>query len=123
MNQINLITYFPAGGRANDEIEIKQVKATGQENVFVGKGILPLSAVEKDILIYQLNMESGVKEYRAISAKCPHQGADISHDELKKDGNVYCSLHRRPICIFSEYNHAYLVEKRDEQYFIVKGNL
>jgi len=123
MNQINLTAYFPAGGRASDEIEIRQVKATKQENISVGKATLPLSAVEKDVLIYQLNLESGANEYRAISAKCPHQGADISHDELKKDGNVYCSLHRRPICIFSEYNHAYLVEKRGEQYFIVKGGI
>ena len=41
----------------------------------------------------------------------------MSQDGLKVDGNVYCSLHHRPIRIFSEYNYAYLVEKRADKFF------
>ena len=119
MNNIDLKQYFPAGGRCSVEIEISQITITKRAGVLRGRAILPLTKVEKEVVIYQLVNANEDIEYRTISAKCPHQGADISGDELKIDGNVYCSLHRRPICIFSEYNFAYLVEKRGEQYFII----
>jgi nitrite reductase/ring-hydroxylating ferredoxin subunit len=118
---LNIKEYFPAGGQTKDEIEITNVSNTNKIGVFVGRAILPLSKVEKDVVIYCQTLGNGCSEYRAISAKCPHQGADISQDELKPDGNVYCSLHRRPICVFSEYNYAYLVEKRADKFFIVKS--
>lgn len=75
----------------------------------------------KKVLIFVQKLSDGKTEYRAIPAKCPHQGADISQDELKADGNVYCSLHHRPICVYSEY--TYLVEKRASKYFIVKTEI
>jgi len=119
MNKIELTVYYPAGGQVDKEIEINTVTTTKQDNVLSGMALLPLSAIEKPVVIYQLILAGGDIEYRAISAKCPHQGADISADKLKADGNVYCSLHRRPICIFSEYNYAYPVEKRGKRYYIV----
>jgi nitrite reductase/ring-hydroxylating ferredoxin subunit len=113
--------YFPAGGQAHTEIEITDISYTSRENVILGRTMLPLSKVAKDVVIYCQILANGRIEYRTVSAKCPHQGANISQDELKADGNVYCSLHRRPICIYSEYNYAYLVEKRGDKFFIIKS--
>jgi nitrite reductase/ring-hydroxylating ferredoxin subunit len=113
--------YFPAGGQAQVEIEITDISYTDRNDVILGKAILPLSSVAKNVVVYRQTLDNGKTEYRTISAKCPHQGADISQDELKPDGNVYCSLHRRPICIFSEYNYAYLVEKRGDKFVIIKS--
>ncbi|WP_158089080.1 Rieske (2Fe-2S) protein [Cognaticolwellia mytili] len=113
--------YFPPGGLAKVESEITDITYTDRNDVILGQATLPLSNVAKKVAIYCRKLDNGKMEYRAVSAKCPHQGADISQDELKPDGNVYCSLHRRPICIFSEYNYAYLVEKRGEKFFISKS--
>ena len=120
MNDLELKKYFPAGGRANEELEITHIDTTKREDVLVGKAVLPLSRIEKKVVIYRLDLQQGNSEYRVIPAACPHQGADISQDALKVDGNVYCSLHRRPICVFSEYNQAYKAEKRGDRFFIVK---
>lgn len=123
-SNVTLLTikeYFPAGGQVEAEIEITSISASDRAEVTFGQAILPLSKQEKNVVIYQQILANGINEYRTISAKCPHQGADISRDELKADGNVYCSLHRRPICIFSEYNYAYLTEKRGDKYFIVRS--
>ena len=123
-SNVTLLTikeYFPAGGQVEAEIEITSISASDRAEVTFGQAILPLSKQEKNVVIYQQILANGKNEYRTISAKCPHQGADISRDELKADGNVYCSLHRRPICIFSEYNYAYLTEKRGDKYFIVRS--
>ena len=123
MNRIEVQPYYPAGGRVFEEVEITEVKATERGDVFFGKAITPSTAVAKNVIIYRRTFANNRVEFRTVSAKCPHQGADISKDALKADGNVYCSLHQRPICIFSEYNHAYPVEKRGERYFIVKNTL
>ncbi len=117
---LNNKRYFSAGGKTNEEIEITDISFTDRPNVILGRAILPLSKLEKNVVIYGQTVADGQVEYRTISAKCPHQGADISQDELKADGNVYCSLHHRPIGVFSEYNYAYLVEKRADKFFIVK---
>jgi hypothetical protein len=114
-------SYYPAGGKTDQEIPIVDVKPTVRADVLSGMAKLPYASVEKPVVIYGQTLANGQVEYRTVSAQCPHQGADISQDPLKSDGNVYCSLHRRPICIFSEYNHAYLVEKRAENYVIVKN--
>lgn len=119
MTLLTIKEYFPAGGQATQEIEITSIKSSNRADVMFGRAILPLSKIEKNVVIYRQTLVNGSTEYRTISAKCPHQGADISEDELKPDGNVYCSLHRRPICIFSEYNYAYLVEKRADRFFII----
>jgi nitrite reductase/ring-hydroxylating ferredoxin subunit len=111
--------YFPAGGQVQEETEITDLSYTDKTDVIFGRAVLPLSKTEKNVVIYCQTLSNGKVEYRTVSAKCPHQGADISRDELKSDGNVYCSLHQRPICIYSEYNYAYLVEKRAERFFIV----
>lgn len=113
--------FFRAGGLANKEVEITNITYTNRAEVIYGRTTLPLSTRETDVVIYSQVLANGNTEYRTVSAKCPHQGADIREDELKLDGNVYCSLHRRPICIFSEYNYAFLVEKRDDRFFIVKS--
>ena len=118
---ITLSRYYPAGGRAEQEIKIINIKPTERADVLTAMAKLPYASVEKPVVIYAQTLANGEKEYRTVSAKCPHQGADISGDELKADGNVYCSLHRRPICIFSEYNHAYLTEKRADDFYIVKS--
>ena len=119
MSQINLQNIFPVGGVVKQDINIIEVKPTAKEGVLVGKAILPLTNAEQKIVIYQVKLESGSEDIRAVSASCPHQGADISRDELKADGNVYCSLHKRPICIYSKFNQAYAVTKRNEQYVIL----
>tara|TARA_R110001583_G_scaffold104804_1_gene252212 strand:- start:386 stop:793 length:408 start_codon:yes stop_codon:yes gene_type:complete len=112
--------YYPAGGRVDKEIKVINVNPTERVDVFSAMAKLPSASAEQPVLIYRQTLANGESEYRTVSAKCPHQGADISRDELKTDGNVYCSLHRRPIGIFSEYNHAYLTEKRADEFFIVK---
>ncbi|XPF95379.1 Rieske 2Fe-2S domain-containing protein [Colwellia sp. RE-S-Sl-9] len=120
MNQQDLKQFFPAGGVVNEDINIFDVKPTNRDDVLVGQAILPSSELVQKVVIYQVDLGNGSEDLRTISASCPHQGADISRDELKPDGNVYCSLHRRPICIYSKYNQAYTVIKRDEQYVITK---
>lgn len=122
MNRIPLKQIYPPGGEAEKDIEINNVELTSQPHVYAGSARLPLSNRETRVVIYELHLETGVTEYRTVPAQCPHQGADISRDELKPDGNVYCSLHRRPICIYSEYNQAFAVEKRTGRFFIVKSN-
>ncbi len=122
MHFIKLKKYYPPGGISAKEIQITNIRSTDREDVLVGDAILPSTAREKPIVIYKLMLENGTIEYRAVPALCPHQGADISRDELKADGNVYCSLHRRPICIYSEYNHAYLVEQRESEFVIVESS-
>jgi len=121
MNKKNLQQFFPAGGVVNQEINITEVKNTARDDVFVGKAVLPFTESEQKIVIYQVTLENGQYDLRAISASCPHQGADISRDELKADGNVYCSLHRRPICIYSKFNQAYAVTKRDDKFIILSS--
>lgn len=116
---LTLDTYYPAGGEVTQEIKLVEVKSTQRADVLLAKAKLPSASAEKPVVIYRQLLANGETEYRTISAKCPHQGADISQDELKPDGNVYCSLHRRPICIFSEYNRAYLTVKRADEFFIV----
>ena len=121
MNKKKLQQFFPAGGVVNQEINITEVKNTARDDVFVGKAVLPFTESEQKIVIYQVTLENGQDDLRAISASCPHQGADISRDELKADGNVYCSLHRRPICIYSKFNQAYAVTKRDDKFIILSS--
>lgn len=118
---ITLNKYYPAGGRTEQEINVIDVKPTERADVLLAMAKLPYASTEKPVVIYCQTLANGETEYRTVSAKCPHQGADISRDELKADGNVYCSLHRRPICIFSEYNHAYLTVKRADKFVIVKS--
>ena len=122
MTMLTIKEYFPAGAQTTQEIEIFDVVKTERADVWLGEAIIPPGKITKKIVIYRQKLANGKYEYRTISAKCPHQGADISADELRPDGNVYCSLHRRPICIFSEYNYAYLVEKRERKFFIVKNS-
>lgn len=127
MNEITLKSFYPAIGKVNNDIEITNVQTTKQPHVLSGNAVLPCSEKSNKVLIFiyalpndENNGESsGKNDYRVVPALCPHQGADITNDELKADGNVYCSWHRRPICIYGEYNDAYPVEKRGEQYFIV----
>ncbi|MGK2232248.1 MAG: nitrite reductase/ring-hydroxylating ferredoxin subunit [Colwellia sp.] len=118
---LTLDKYYPAGGQVADEIKLADLKTTQREDVLFAMAKLPYSSTEKPVVIYRQLLANGEIEYRTISAKCPHQGADISLDELKPDGNVYCSLHRRPICIFSEYNRAYLTVKRGDDFYIIKN--
>ncbi|GHF93664.1 Rieske 2Fe-2S domain-containing protein [Thalassotalea marina] len=113
--------YFSAGGRISAEQQVMQIQDTNQNNVWRGRAILPPANLEKDILIYQATTEQGETKYRAVPAKCPHQGVDLVDDVLKEDGNVYCHLHKRPICIFSEYNFGFDVVKRDEQFYLIKS--
>ena len=120
MSNLSLKQFFPAGGLSNKIIEIKDVKTTtNNSDVLTGITILPNTTIEQKVVIYHSLTELGESDYRAISASCPHQGADISRDELKDDGNVYCSLHKRPICVFSKFNQALSVEKRGSKYFIL----
>jgi nitrite reductase/ring-hydroxylating ferredoxin subunit len=119
MHQKSLKQFFPAGGIITEDIFINKIKTTSKDDVLVGMATLPLSEGEQKIVIYKLTLENGSVDLRAVSALCPHQGADISRDELKADGNVYCSLHKRPICIYSKYNQSYRVVKRNEKYLII----
>jgi len=120
MNQESLKAFFPAGGRVDENINILDVQSTSRDDVLVGMAVLPFTDSRQKVVIYQLTLSNGESDYRAISASCPHQGADISRDTLKPDGNVYCSLHKRPICIYSKFNQAYAVVKHDGQYIITK---
>lgn len=120
INFNNLKEFFPAGGVSNKEVVITQLKVTANQHVATGLAILPTTETEQKIVLYTLILENGEVDYRAVSALCPHQGADISRDTLKVDGNVYCSLHKRPICIYSKYNQAFKVIKRDSQFVITK---
>lgn len=119
MNEITLNAIYPAMCKVPDEIEIKNVKETNQQHVLSGEADLPCSPNSNAVLIFVYTLEDGRVDYRVVSAKCPHQGADITNDELKADGNVYCAWHRRPICVYGEYNDAYPVEKRDDKFFLV----
>ena len=119
MSNITLKTLFPAGGFSNNTIEILNVKKTTNPDVLIGTTVLPATTAEQKVVIYHVVNESGQDDYRTISALCPHQGADITRDELKQDGNVYCSLHKRPICVFSKFNQAFAVQKKDDKYFII----
>ncbi len=121
MKATELKEYFPAGGKSTQEIEISDIQPTGSASVVTGYALLPERDNAEKVVIYQLSLADNSEEYRLIPASCPHKGADISQDELKPDGNIYCSIHRRPICIYSEYNQAYAVEKRDSHYFIIKS--
>jgi len=120
MNKDSLKQFFPAGGITQENIIIVDVKPTKRSDVFVGCALLPLASSMQKVVIYQVTLEDGSDDLRAVSASCPHQGADISRDELKADGNVYCSLHKRPICIYSKYNQAYPVVRHDGKYIIKK---
>ncbi|MDO6427313.1 Rieske 2Fe-2S domain-containing protein [Thalassotalea sp. 1_MG-2023] len=117
MNKNELIQYFPCGGVIDHEVPVFDVKPLKQNNAWNAIATLPPANTAKAIIIYCLG-EGEEAEYRTIPAKCPHQGADLSHDELKHDGNVYCHLHKRPICVFSEYNYAFNVIKRDNKFVI-----
>lgn len=118
MTKLIMQQYVNAGGIASANIVISDVTITKQPEVFTGTAQLPLFESPQKVVIYQMTLPNGLFDIRAVPARCPHQGADISHDKLQPDGNVYCSLHRRPICIYSEYNQAYRVEIRDGNYII-----
>jgi len=120
MPQHNLLKkIFPAAGISPESIEITDIKPTKNTGVLVGFTQLPFTGANQKVVVYHAINENGEDDYRVISAACPHQGADISRDELKPDGNVYCSLHKRPICVFSKFNQAFAVEKRGEKFFIM----
>jgi len=121
MNQQDLKSFFPASGISNKTINISEVKATSEKHILVGRAQLPLSDAVQKVVIYKITLDNGTEDLRVVSALCPHQGADISKDTLKPDGNVYCSLHRRPICIYSKYNQAYAVTLRDDEYVILQS--
>ena len=110
MNNIQLTSLYPAAGKSSNEIAITAINNTQREYVWVGKAFSPITGVEEEFMIYQLQLNNGNIDYRAVPAKCPHQ-----------DGNVYCSLHRRPICLYSEYNNAYAVIKRNGVFYIAKS--
>ncbi len=114
--QIEIKVMFPAGAKVQQEIQIDEVKATSQSGILSGKAQLPTSAEYGKVLIYKQG-----DDLRVISAFCPHQNYDISKDPVKPDGNVYCSLHKRPICLYSEYNQAFKVELRGQDYVIPAG--
>ncbi|WP_440875367.1 Rieske 2Fe-2S domain-containing protein [Thalassotalea sp. PLHSN55] len=120
--QSELNCFYPAGAKSATEIAISNVEQTSREDVFIGYAVLPSSTTTEKVVIYQLLLDDNSEDLRLISARCPHKGADISQDPLKADGNVYCSIHRRPICIYSEYNQAYSVSKRGQSFFIDKTN-
>ncbi|NTS78102.1 Rieske 2Fe-2S domain-containing protein [Catenovulum sp. SM1970] len=109
--------FFPAMGQSAKAILVDKVQATKNPDVLKGKAILPGTDHETKVLIY-LYLQGANLDMRLISAYCPHQGYDLTKEQLKNDGNIYCSLHRRPICIYSEHNQAYKVEKRGEDYYI-----
>ena len=119
MADIIIQEYFDAGRQVLEEQEIVDVNETTQSTVWRGRASLPPSNVQKDVLVYQAKSPDGHVMYRAIPAKCPHQGADLSEDPLKPDGNVYCHLHRRPICVFSEYNFAFDVKREGSRFFLI----
>ncbi len=114
--QIETKVIFPVGAKAQEQIAIDDVKPTSQNGILSGKAHLPTSAEYGKVLIYQQG-----DDLRVISAYCPHQNYDISKDPIKPDGNVYCSLHKRPICLYSEYNQAFKVELRGQKYIIPAG--
>ncbi len=114
-------TIYPAAATVNVDIEITNIKTTKLDGVWTGHAILPEEDCLSKIVIYAVIKEDESIDYRAISAYCPHQHYDISKEPLKEDGNIYCSLHRRPICIYSEYNMAYPVTKNGND-FILKAN-
>lgn len=119
MTTIILQECFKAGSQIAEEQLILSVSKTAQENVWRGEAKLPPANLQKEILIYKAQTPEGEVIYRAIPAKCPHQGANLSDDPLKPDGNVYCHLHRRPICVFSEYNFAFDVRRNLDQFYLV----
>lgn len=121
MNNIQLTSLYPAAGKSSNEIAITAINNTQREYVWVGKAFSPITGVEEEFMIYQLQLNDGNIDYRAVPAKCPHQGANISNEKVHQDGNVYCSLHRRPICLYSEYNNAYAVIKRNGVFYIAKS--
>lgn len=110
--------YYPPGRQAKEPIEILNIKPANTDNAWVGHALMPDTAKPKKVIIHALTLEDDEIEYRVIPAACPHQGYDLSYDPLKSDGNVYCTLHRRPICIYSEYNQAYRVKVESDRYFI-----
>ncbi|WP_159084211.1 Rieske 2Fe-2S domain-containing protein [Saccharobesus litoralis] len=118
-NELNV--FYPAAGKCSARIKIEQVKETANPDVLVGKAQLPLTDHVGKVVIYKTILQDGSIDLRAVSAYCPHQGYDISKDPLKADGNVYCSLHRRPICIYSEYNQAFAVENSGDEYWIIEN--
>lgn len=120
MHISELKEYYPPGRQAEEKVEITDIEPATIENTWVGKAVMPDTAKAKKVVIYALTLANGDTEYRVVPAACPHQGYDISYDELKTDGNVYCTLHKRPICIYSEYNHAYRAEISDDnRYYLV----
>ena len=122
MQQIELKHYYPAGGSSSEERLINDISTTGKAGVLLGRVMLPNTTAVQKVIIYELLLENGNIDIRTIPALCPHQGADISEDKLKADGNVYCSWHRRPICVYSEYNQAFAVEKRGDDYILLCSN-
>lgn len=118
MHISELKEYYPPGRQAQAPVEITDVTPAKTANAWVGNALMPDTAKPKKVVIYALTLENEDIEYRVVPAACPHQGYDISYDPLKTDGNVYCTLHRRPICIYSEYNHAYSVKVEEGRYFI-----
>lgn len=120
MSKVN--HYFPAAGQSAVEIDISEVKPAQLSNVWVGRVQLPDTDKERKVVIYQAELPDGTIDKRVVPAACPHQGYDISYDELKADGNVYCTLHKRPICIYSEYNQAFNVVNEGERWYIPKNS-
>ena len=117
MKQIELRRYFPTGGKSSETIEITDIKHG--HDIITGRAKLPLTEAEQKVIIYQLQLDNGNVDMRVIPAACPHQGYDLSDDRLKADGNVYCSWHRRPICVYSEHNLAFSVEQQGDKFFIL----
>lgn len=110
--------YFPATGISEVDIEITNIKPAPAENAWNGKALLPGMEMVRKVVIYQAELPDGTVDKRVVLAACPHQGYDISYDELKEDGNVYCTLHKLPICVYSEHNRAFSVINEGERWYI-----
>lgn len=119
MHQSELTQYYPPGQTAPTPVEITNVTPATIENTWIGFALMPDAEKVRKVVIYALTLTSGEEEYRVVPAACPHQGYDISYDKLKNDGNVYCTLHRRPICIYSENNHAYEAKIENNRYYLI----
>lgn len=117
-----LTTFYSAQGQSAQTIEVTDVATLIINEKYIARAILPNTTEPQRVVIFQTTLADGSVDLRLVPAACPHQGADISQDPLKADGNVYCSLHRRPICIYSEYNQAFAVAQINDKFFIKQTN-
>ncbi len=95
-------------------IKVEAVKPSSFPAIWTGIAQLPKRRFASPVMIFLRD-----DQYVLISALCPHQGYDMSTENLTAQGRLVCPLHGLEIDVFNNQNSFSVVKQADE--FVITG--